>query len=198
MFKRRGKAPRWFIATLRDEMARGVGKPWPTVCARIEKSIRRKARNGTEHDFLRYRLYLEKCNMRTRDRAGIDGHFVDDHGILRLSEKTRLSLKKAAAAKERLKKRRAEMERFAGKSGTFFLLNGAWFEERLEDLGAWDEREKYFDRADIKVSFKKKKIYRVHRRQLSKAEIRRYGLRDKKAYRQEFSEKYYQNSSKRD
>lgn len=198
MFKRRGKAPRWFIATKRDEMTRGVGKPWSTVCARIEKSIRRKSRNVTEHDFLRYLLYLEKCSMRDRENLNIDGYFVDAHGILRLSENNRISRKKAKSAKERLESRHSEMERIAGKGVTLFVLNEAWFEERREDLGAWDEREKYLGRPDIKVNFIKKKIYRVHRRQLSKAEIRRYGLRDKKAYRQEISDKYYQKSSKRD
>jgi len=201
MFKRKSPPPKWFIIFMHRELERGVGQPWRDTRARIEAGIRKKARGETERAWLMRKLAFEEKLLRWHATNETDGYWMDEAGYIRVRD---AEMKRRKSGLEKAKKRRAILKKIdeaanVEKDAEFFMLNNAWFMQKVEPIDApWEDHMSYAGDMRYAVAMREKKIYRVVNRQLSAREVRRYGLDDLSPYvNSRYTDKYARNKQMR-
>lgn len=179
MFKsKRSSEPKWVLKLFSEMLDRSVGVEWTVIENRLRKAIERRARNFVERSIALDRLIRlkEVVSVGRYSLLNGKGYRLDESGRLEASlyEEVLNEVKRIEEVKKEMQDAFVNAQK-ATKGDLFKMNNGAWFEEyRIEvkdtsGLEVWD----------LPSSFDcyNGKVYKIHRRQLSKKKIRRLGLR---------------------
>ena len=178
MFKRKHRPPKWLRVIFDRESEKGLGRPWKETRARIERVIRKRSRSRLEREWFMRKLDQEEESFRNRSVVDLDGFQVHPDGILRKGDKNQRAYRERKAMQAEAKRAAEHLGSLVPDEYTdFYYLNDCWFIVHDDPSGIpWDRRYEFAGQTRYSISLKEKKIYRRSKRQLSAAEVKKYGL----------------------